>query len=139
MILLCVHSPPIPLPGIFQQFSVSQCIVYTNSFAGMGACFVKEDGVDIHAFPTLNVLLLVCRKQFCLIHGINSSYFTKCKPGSSVCIASNYRLDNWGLFLTEAEYFSCSLCIQTSSGANPASCTRGARGSFLGGKSVTKV
>jgi hypothetical protein len=35
---------------------------------------------------------------------------------------------------TEAEDFSSNLCIQTVSGANPASCTVGTGGSFPGGK-----
>jgi hypothetical protein len=34
---------------------------------------------------------------------------------------------------TEAEDFSCNLCVQTGSGAHPASCTVGTRGSFPGG------
>jgi hypothetical protein len=37
-------------------------------------------------------------------------------------------------FLTEAEDLSSSLCIQTSSGAHPASCPMGTRASFPGGK-----
>jgi hypothetical protein len=35
---------------------------------------------------------------------------------------------------TEAEEFSSNLCIQTGSGANPASYTMGTGGSFPGGK-----
>jgi hypothetical protein len=35
---------------------------------------------------------------------------------------------------TEAEDFSSNLCIQTGSGAHPASCTVGTGGSFPGGK-----
>jgi hypothetical protein len=35
---------------------------------------------------------------------------------------------------TEAEDVSSSLCIQTSSGANPASYTKGTRGPFPGGE-----
>jgi hypothetical protein len=35
---------------------------------------------------------------------------------------------------TEAEDFSSSLCIQTGSGAHPASCTVGTGGLFPGGK-----
>jgi hypothetical protein len=34
---------------------------------------------------------------------------------------------------TEAEDFSSSLCVQTGSGAHPASCPMGPGGSFLGG------
>jgi hypothetical protein len=35
---------------------------------------------------------------------------------------------------TEEEDFSSSLCVQTSSGAHPASCTMGTGGPFPGGK-----
>jgi hypothetical protein len=35
---------------------------------------------------------------------------------------------------TDAEDFSSSLCVQTGSGAHPASCTVGTGGSFPGGK-----
>jgi hypothetical protein len=35
---------------------------------------------------------------------------------------------------TEAEEFSSNLCVQTGSGAHPASCTVGTGGSFPGGK-----
>jgi hypothetical protein len=35
---------------------------------------------------------------------------------------------------TEAEGFSSNLCVQTGSGAHPASCTLGTGGSFPGGK-----
>jgi hypothetical protein len=36
-------------------------------------------------------------------------------------------------FPTEAQDFSSSLCVQTGSGAHPASCTMGTGGSFRGG------
>jgi hypothetical protein len=35
---------------------------------------------------------------------------------------------------TEAEDYSSTLCVQSGSGAHPASCTMGAGGSFPGGK-----
>jgi hypothetical protein len=35
---------------------------------------------------------------------------------------------------TEAQDFSSNLCVQTGSGAHPASCTVGTGGSFPGGK-----
>jgi hypothetical protein len=35
---------------------------------------------------------------------------------------------------TEAEDFSSSICVQTGSGAHPASCTMGTRGPFPEGK-----
>jgi hypothetical protein len=37
---------------------------------------------------------------------------------------------------TEAEDFSSTLCVQTGSGAHPASCTMGTGGSFPGGKAL---
>jgi hypothetical protein len=37
-------------------------------------------------------------------------------------------------FPTEAEDFSSNLCVQTGSGAHPASCTMGTGGSFPEGK-----
>jgi hypothetical protein len=39
--------------------------------------------------------------------------------GSSVSIVSDYGLDDRGSI--EVKYFSCSLCVQTSSEAHPAS------------------
>jgi hypothetical protein len=51
------------------------------------------------------------------------------------CIVSDYRLDSRGSIPTEAEDFSSSLCVQTGSGAHPASCTVGTRGPFPAGKS----
>jgi hypothetical protein len=37
-------------------------------------------------------------------------------------------------FPTETQDFSSNLCVQTGSGAHPASCTMGTGGSFPGGK-----
>jgi hypothetical protein len=57
--------------------------------------------------------------------------------GSSVSIASGYGLDDWAIevrSLAEAKDFSSSLCVQTGSGAHPASCTMGTGGPFPGGK-----
>jgi hypothetical protein len=50
---------------------------------------------------------------------------------------SDYGLDDWAIevrFPIEAEDFSCSLCVQTGSGAHPASYPMGSGGSFPGGK-----
>jgi hypothetical protein len=57
--------------------------------------------------------------------------------GSSGSLVSDYGLDDWAIEVwspTEAEDFSSSPCIQTSSGAHPASCTMGTGGPFPGGK-----
>jgi hypothetical protein len=52
-------------------------------------------------------------------------------------VVSDYKLDNRAIEVrspAEAKYFSCSLCVQTGSGAHPASCTMGTGGPFPGGK-----
>jgi hypothetical protein len=59
--------------------------------------------------------------------------FPICEPGTRVSIVSGYGLDDWVIevrFPAEAKDFSSSLCAQTGSGAHPASCTMGTRGSF---------
>jgi hypothetical protein len=50
---------------------------------------------------------------------------------------SDYGLDDRAIVVRSpawAEDFSSSLCVQTGSGAHPASCTMGTRGPFPGGK-----
>jgi hypothetical protein len=50
---------------------------------------------------------------------------------------SDYGLDDQAIrvqSLAGAKVFSSSLCVQTSSGAHPASCPMGTRGTFPGGK-----
>jgi hypothetical protein len=57
--------------------------------------------------------------------------------GSSVSIVSGYGLDDRVIdvrSLAGAEDFSSSLCVQTGSGAHPASYTMGTGGPFPGGK-----
>jgi hypothetical protein len=59
------------------------------------------------------------------------------EPGSSVSIVSGYGLDDRAIEVRSpagAKNFSCSLCVQTGSGAHPASCTMGAGGPFPGAK-----
>jgi hypothetical protein len=56
---------------------------------------------------------------------------------SSVSIVSDYGLDNRAIGVRSpagAKDFSCNLCIQTGSGAHPASCPMGTGGPFPGGK-----
>jgi hypothetical protein len=50
VIFLRMRTPPIPIPNTFTP--VVLCIVYTNSVAGVDACFVQESSVAIHAHPT---------------------------------------------------------------------------------------
>jgi hypothetical protein len=67
----------------------------------------------------------------------NISFYQQQEPGSSVGIVSDYGLDDRAigvLYPTEAKDFSCSLCVQTGSGAHPASCTMGIEGTFPGAK-----
>jgi hypothetical protein len=59
------------------------------------------------------------------------------EPGSSVSIVSGYGLDDRTIEVrspAEAKDFPSSLCVQTGSGAHPASCTMGTGGPFPGAK-----
>jgi hypothetical protein len=59
------------------------------------------------------------------------------ESGSSGSIVSGYGLDDRVIGVrspAEAKNFSSSLCVQTGSGAHPASCTMGTGGPFPGGK-----
>jgi hypothetical protein len=59
------------------------------------------------------------------------------KPGSSVSIVSGYELDDRAIEVRSpagAKDFSYSLCVQTGSGAHPASCAMGTGGPFPGAK-----
>jgi hypothetical protein len=59
--------------------------------------------------------------------------------GSSVSIVSGYRLDDRTIEVRSpagVKDFSSSLCVQTGSGAHPASCTMGTGGPFLGNKAL---
>jgi hypothetical protein len=50
---------------------------------------------------------------------------------------SDYRLDDRAIGVRSpagTKDFSCNLCVQTSSGAHPASCPVGTEGPFRGGK-----
>jgi hypothetical protein len=53
---------------------------------------------------------------------------------SSVSIVTDYGLDDRGSILGRGREFSSSPCVQTGSGAHPASCPMGTAGSFPGGK-----
>jgi hypothetical protein len=59
--------------------------------------------------------------------------------GSSVSIVSDYGLDDRAIEVrspAEAKEFYSNLCVQTGSGAHPASCTMGTGGPFPGGKAL---
>jgi hypothetical protein len=67
------------------------------------------------------------------------SWFSSVPPGSRVSsgsIVSDYGLDDRAIGVRSPageEDFSSSLCVQTCSGAHPASCTMGTGGPFPGG------
>jgi hypothetical protein len=70
-------------------------------------------------------------------HGILTRYIYF--VWSSGSIVSDYGLDDLAIGIRSpagAKDFSSSLCVQTGSGAHPASCTMGTRGPFPGGKSA---
>jgi hypothetical protein len=59
------------------------------------------------------------------------------EPGSSGSIVSDYGLEDRAIEVrspAEADDFYSILCVQTGSGAHPASCTMGTVGPFPGGK-----
>jgi hypothetical protein len=65
-------------------------------------------------------------------------YRPRCRSrGSSVSTVSGYGLDDRAIGVRSragAQEFSSLLCVQTGSGAHPASCTMGTGGPFPGGK-----
>jgi hypothetical protein len=72
-----------------------------------------------------------CTLPTCLFTSVPTSL----EPGSSVSIVSGYVLDHRAIDVqspAEAKDFSSNLCVQTGSGAHPASCTVGAGGPFPG-------
>jgi hypothetical protein len=59
------------------------------------------------------------------------------EPDSSVSMVSDYALDDLAIGVrspAETRDFSFNVCVQTGSGANPASCTMGTGSPFPGGK-----
>jgi hypothetical protein len=77
-----------------------------------------------------NITTRFFRLKFCTYFDIGSRV-------SSGSIVSDYGLDDRAIGVrspAEAMDFSSSLCVQTGSGAHPASCTMGTGGPFPGGK-----
>jgi hypothetical protein len=75
------------------------------------------------------------RKAVIFIYVNCYDYFVS--RGSSVSIVSGYVLDDRAIEVrspAEAKDFSSNLCVQTGSGAHPASCTTGTWGPFPEGK-----
>jgi hypothetical protein len=67
-------------------------------------------------------------------------YYVYLSRVGSVSIVSDYGLDDRAIGVRSpagATDFYSNLCVQTSSGAHPASCAMGTGGPFLGGKART--
>jgi hypothetical protein len=91
--------------------------------------------VHILTYVFLQVLLLM----YCILYSalIPTCNFLRGSRGNSVSIVSCYGLDDRAIevrFLAGAEDFSFSLCVQTGSGAYPASCIMGTGVPFPGDK-----
>jgi hypothetical protein len=75
-------------------------------------------------------------KNISSVREVNAIGLSRVSSGS---IVSDYGLDFWAIgVLSPAgpKDFSSNLCVQTGSGAHPASCTMGTGGPFPGGKSA---
>jgi hypothetical protein len=76
-------------------------------------------------------------KKFVILTKIAIFYPIRRSRVSSGSIVSDYGLDDRAIGArspAEAKDFSSDLCVQTGSGAHPASCTMGSGGPFPGGK-----
>jgi hypothetical protein len=86
----------------------------------------------------VNFLTLTLPRQ--LVHyTITTVYIGMWSRVSSGSIVSDYGLDDRSIGVRSpagAKDFSSNLCVQTGSGAHPASCTIGTGGPFPGGKSA---
>jgi hypothetical protein len=72
-------------------------------------------------------------------HTAQEVFFETRSRVSSGSIVSDYGLDDRAIevrFPAGAKDFSSNPCVQTGSGAHPASCTMGSGGPFPGGKSA---
>jgi hypothetical protein len=86
--------------------------------------------------------IFVLNKRFPKIYTLLNSFVSyhmlhHWSRGSSVSIVSVYGLDDWAIEVRSsagAKDFSSSLCVQTGSGAHPASRTMDTGGPFPGGK-----
>jgi hypothetical protein len=82
---------------------------------------------------------LIVVTQLSRLVNFNQLYADNRSRVSSGSIVSDYGLDDRVIGVRSpagAEDFSYSLCVQTGSGAHPASCTMGTGGPFPGGKSA---
>jgi hypothetical protein len=80
--------------------------------------------VCLHKENTLNSWFIM----WCLIHDLTLLCTIERSRGSSVSTVSDHGLDDRAIGVrssAESNDFSCNLCVQTGSGAHPASCTMG--------------
>jgi hypothetical protein len=105
--------------------------------ARVGPCRIYDwqSGIRESFSPSFSVFLCQYHSMmvFILLYHLGRSRV------SSGSIVSDYGLDDRAIGVrsqAEAKDFSSSLCVQTGSGAHPASCTMGTGGPFPGGKSA---
>jgi hypothetical protein len=92
--------------------------------------------ITIMLFSLLVFVVLCIRAKHTIVTS-PSVLLLLCEPGSSGSIVSGYGLDDRTTEVrspVEAKDFSSNLCVQTGSGAHPASCTMGTEDPFPGGK-----
>jgi hypothetical protein len=103
-------------------------------------CSFCKGHISINSEPSLDHIheSLTRDKDSAIVHWLlQRLIYNLPEPGSSVSIVSGCGLDDWAIEIrspAEARDFSSSLCVQTGSGAHPASCAMGIGGPFPGGK-----
>jgi hypothetical protein len=91
---------------------------------------------------TLTVYTAEATKSYKVSWLLSDRFEVQQEPGSSGSIVSDYGLNYRAIGVrspAEAKDFSSILCVQTGSGAHPASCPMGTGGSFPGGKSAARA
>jgi hypothetical protein len=108
--------------------------VYERGVHTLGIKPQKTEYKNVSHVITPKDYVTVCEHN----HKYNKQcYIIKSEPGSSVSIVSGYGLDDRAIEVrppSEAKDFSSNLCVQTGSGAHPASCTMCTGGLFPGAK-----
>jgi hypothetical protein len=121
------------------DFKFSWRRVWCSELSSGLYCRVKWLSTDVSEVCTASIIReewwwrqyapLKCRPTI-ILHGST----TQRSRVSSGSIVSDYGLGDRGSIPGGAKDFSSSLCVQTGSGAHPASCTMGTGGPFPGGK-----
>jgi hypothetical protein len=118
------------LVEVYQRFRGPCCLHHQGNDSSQQHCATTQK-------TAIFVLIAVRTSNPTNIY-TNCTYFT-CSPiqsarGSSGSIVSDYGLDDRGLIPDRGRGFSSSPCVQTGSGAHPASYPMGTGGPFPGGK-----